>query len=49
MVYTDLYKMFKQPTKENFPESECTIQNEREPEVFDSNKKYLRLIIDTRF
>lgn len=49
MTYTDLYKIFIPSTKENFPELECTIQNEREPEVYDSDKKYLCLIIDARF
>lgn len=47
--YIELYKLFKQSTKENFPESECTMQDERDSEVYNSDKKYLCLIIDDRF
>lgn len=49
MTYTDIYKLFTPSTKENFPESDCTIQDDREPDVYNSDKKYLCLIVDSRF
>lgn len=49
MTYLELYKLFTPSTAENFPKDVCTIQNAREPDVYDSKEKYLCLIIDTRF
>lgn len=49
MTFEDIYAQFTKPTKENFPTDVCVKQNEREPNVFDSNVPYLCLVIDKRF
>ena len=49
MTFEDIYAQFIKPTKENFPTDVCVKQNEREPNVFDSNVPYLCLVIDKRF
>lgn len=49
MTFEDMYAQFTKPTKENFPTDVCVKQNEREPNVFDSNVPYLCLVIDKRF
>lgn len=49
MTYKDILKQFIEPTIENFPIKTCTIQNTREPTVFDSDTPFLCLVIDRRF
>lgn len=49
MTYRDILKQFIEPTIENFPIKTCTIQNTREPTVFDSDTPFLCLVIDQRF
>lgn len=49
MTFSDIYKLFIEPTKENFPIKNCTKQNKREQDVFDSDTPYLCLVIDRRF
>ena len=49
MTFEDIYVQFTKATKENFPTDVCVKQNEREPNVFDSNVPYLCLVIDKRF
>lgn len=49
MTFEDIYAQFTKSTKENFPTDVCVKQNEREPNVFDSNVPYLCLVIDKRF
>lgn len=43
------FNNFTYSSKYNFPKNECVIQNEREPDVFDSDKIYQVLYIDIRF
>lgn len=43
------FNNFTYSSEDNFPKDECVIQNEREPEVFESSNIYQILYIDTRF
>lgn len=43
------FDSFIYASEENFPKDECTIQNARESDVFESEKIYLVLYIDIRF
>ena len=49
MNYTKLLKSFIPATKENFPKSECTIQNKTGSNVYDSITLYCCAIVDKRF
>lgn len=44
-----IMEMFKDFERYTFPEWDCTIQNKREPEIFDSESIYLCVIVDDRF
>jgi hypothetical protein len=49
MKFKDIYELFTKSTKENFPVEECTIQNKREENVYNSTTPYLCLVIDKDF
>lgn len=49
MTFNDIYNQFIKSTKDNFPIKFCTNQNEREPEVYDSETPFMCLVIDRRF
>lgn len=49
MTFNDIYNQFIKSTKENFPTEYCIKQNEREPDVFDSDTPFMCLVIDKRF
>lgn len=45
----ETFRDFIYPDIDFFPEEDCTVQNERESDVFESPNEYLVLYIDTRF
>lgn len=49
MCFNEIYEQFIKSTTYNFPIINCTKQNKRESDVFDSDISYLCLVIDKRF
>lgn len=46
MTFKDIFKQFTESTKENFPEKLCIIQDQYEPNVYNSKTPFLGLVYD---